>query len=88
MNVEVVKYEGDTLIIRVRGETYTLFSPLVEYLLQDPDVEYVTYDVDHPLFETSTMKIRTKGADPLEVIRRAVQRILGDLSEIRRSLGV
>ena len=88
MELEVVRYSGDTLIVRVRGETYTLFSPLVEYLLQDPDVEYVTYDVDHPLFETSTLRVKTRGADPLEVVRRAVQRILSDLSELRASLGV
>lgn len=74
------------LEIRVRGESYTLFSPLVEYLSNDPDVEYVQFDVDHPLQENIYFKLKVRRGTPLEAVQRAVNTILADLEELEKSL--
>lgn len=82
----VVRSDGQYLEIQVKGETYTLFSPLVEYLSNDPDVEYVQFDVDHPLLENSTLKLKVRRGTPLEALERAVSAILRDLEALERGL--
>lgn len=86
MSIEIVKLDEHYLELKTKGETYTLFSPLVEYLSGDPDVEYVTFDVGHPLLEDVTFKLKTRNGNPLEAIRRAVQAILGDLEALEKAL--
>lgn len=83
-SLEIVKIDETSLEIKVKGETYTLFSPLVEYLSNDPDVEYVQFDVDHPLLENAYFKVKVKRGSPLEVVERAVKSILSDLEELER----
>lgn len=74
------------LEVRVKGESYTLFSPLVEYLSNDPDVEYVQFDVDHPLQENVYFKLKVRRGTPLEAVQRAVNTILADLEELEKGL--
>jgi len=74
------------LEIKVKGESYTLFSPLVEYLSNDPDVEYVQFDVDHLLQENVYFKLKVRRGTPLEAVQRAVNTILADLEELEKGL--
>jgi DNA-directed RNA polymerase subunit L len=86
LNLEILRLDDRCLEIRVRGESYTLFSPLVEYLSNDPDVEYVQFDVDHPLQGNAYFKLKVRRGTPLEVVQRAVNSILADLEELEKSL--
>ncbi|AEA13233.1 DNA-directed RNA polymerase subunit L [Thermoproteus uzoniensis 768-20] len=86
MSIEVVKVDEHYLELKTKGETYTLFSPLVEYLSEDPDVEYVTFDVGHPLLEDVTFRIKTRSGSPLDALRRAVQAIVSDLEALEKSI--
>jgi len=85
-NLEILRLDDKYLEIKVKGETYTLFSPLVEYLSNDPDVEYVQFDVDHPLQENAYFKLKVRRGTPLEAVKRAVNSILADLEELEKSL--
>ncbi|MEZ0319277.1 MAG: DNA-directed RNA polymerase subunit L [Pyrobaculum sp.] len=85
INLEIMKLDDKYLEIKVKGETYTLFSPLVEYLTNDPDVEYVQFDVDHPLQENAYFKLKVRNGEPLQVVQKAVSKILSDLEELEKS---
>ena len=85
-NLEILRLDDRYLEIRAKGESYTLFSPLVEYLSNDPDVEYVQFDVDHPLQENVYFKLKVRRGTPLEAVQRAVNTILADLEELEKSL--
>ncbi|AET31680.1 DNA-directed RNA polymerase subunit L [Pyrobaculum ferrireducens] len=85
LQIEILKLDDRYLEIKARGDTYTLFSPLVEYLSNDPDVEYVQFDVDHPLQENVYFKIKMKRGNPLDAVQRAVNAILSDLEELEKS---
>jgi DNA-directed RNA polymerase subunit L len=85
LQIEILKLDDRYLEIKARGDTYTLFSPLVEYLSNDPDVEYVQFDVDHPLQENVYFKIKVRRGNPLEAVQRAVNAILSDLEELEKS---
>ena len=85
-NLVILRLDDKHLEIKVRGESYTLFSPLVEYLSSDPDVEYVQFDVDHPLQENVYFKLKVRRGTPLEAVQRAVNTILADLEELEEGL--
>ena len=85
LQIEILKLDDRYLEIKARGDTYTLFSPLVEYLSNDPDVEYVQFDVDHPLQENVYFKVKVRRGSPLEAVQRAVNAILSDLEELEKS---
>lgn len=85
-NLEILRLDDKYLEIRAKGESYTLFSPLVEYLSNDPDVEYVQFDVDHPLQENVYFKLKVRRGTPLEAVQRAVNTILADLEELEKGL--
>lgn len=86
LNLEILRLDDRYLEVRVKGESYTLFSPLVEYLSNDPDVEYVQFDVDHPLQENVYFKLKVRRGTPLEAVQRAVNTILADLEELEKGL--
>ena len=86
LNLEILRLDDKHLEVKLKGESYTLFSPLVEYLSNDPDVEYVQFDVDHPLQENVYFKLKVRRGTPLEAVQRAVNTILTDLEELEKSL--
>jgi len=86
LNVEIVKYDQNYLEVLVKGETHTLFAPLLEYLLKHPDVEYAMYDVDHPLLQNVKFRLKTRSRDPVDVLKEVVQEILKDVDSIRDQL--
>ncbi len=84
MEVEVLRLDDKYLELRARGDTYTLFSPIVEYLSNDPQVEYVQLDVDHPLMESVYFKMKTRGGNPLEILQKTIDTILTHVEELER----
>ncbi|AKT34542.1 DNA-directed RNA polymerase, subunit L [Pyrobaculum sp. WP30] len=86
LNLEILRLDDKHLEVKLKGESYTLFSPLVEYLSNDPDVEYVQFDVDHPLQENVYFKLKVRRGTPLEAVQRAVNTILADLEELEKGL--
>ncbi len=86
LQMTILKYEKNYLEVVVKGETHTLFAPLVEYLLKHPDVEYAMYDVDHPLLQNVKFRIRTRSKDPVEVLKEVVSEIVRDIDEFRDKL--
>lgn len=86
LQIEILRLDDHYLELKAKGDTYTLFSPLVEYLSSDSDVEYVQFDVDHPLQEDVYFKVKVRRGNPLEVVQRAVKAIVSDLEELEKSL--
>ncbi len=85
IRLDIVKYDEKYLEVKVKGETYTLFTPLINLLSRDPDVEHVSLDVDHPLTENVTFRVRAR-VDPLIVLERAVNRVIEELKSMESQL--
>ena len=86
LQVSIVKYDKNYIELLVKGETHTLFAPLIDYLLKHPDVEYAMYDVDHPLLQNVKFRLKTKTRDPIEVLKEAISAIVKDIDEFREKL--
>ena len=86
LKINIVKYDRNYLEAIIQGETHTLFAPLVEYLLKHPNVEYAMYDVDHPLTNVVKFRIKTRGKNPIDVIKEVVNQIQEILDEWENKL--
>lgn len=86
LEISIIEYGPNVLRFKVDGETHTLFNALRIELLNDKEVEFAAYKIEHPLFDRIEVVVRTKTIDPLEAIRKAINRIRRKLSTTRKSL--
>jgi len=84
MEIQILEYSPTVLKFKVDGETHTLFNTLRMELLNDEDVTFAAYKVEHPLVDRIIFVVRTKEGDPLEAIRRAVERLEKKLLDAKR----
>jgi len=86
MEIEVEEVAPNEIRLLVRGETYTLLTPVVEELNSREDVEFAGYDVPHPLKEEGGIFLRVKeGLDPREVLKETVRLLIGQYEELERN---
>lgn len=86
MDIEVKEISNSEIRIFVKGETYTLLTPIVEELNSREDVEFAGYDVPHPLKEEGIIFLRVKdGLDPKKILREAVKRLIEEYDGLERS---
>jgi DNA-directed RNA polymerase subunit L len=76
MEVKIVEIGDDFVKLVLRGEGHTYLNLLQHYLLEDEDVIVARYNIPHPLVGEPHLYVRTKGKNPLEVIRRANEKIV------------
>ncbi len=85
LEIEIIEYGPNLLKFKVNGETHTLFNALRIELLNDKDVEFAAYKIEHPLFDRIEFVVRTKTSDPVDAIRKAVNRIRRCLSTMKKA---
>ncbi|MGQ4890986.1 MAG: DNA-directed RNA polymerase subunit L [Candidatus Njordarchaeia archaeon] len=68
------------------GQTHTLFNALRSALLEDEDVKFVAYRLSHPLKEEVIFVLETKKGNPIEAIKRALQKLRDKMNELKRDL--
>ncbi len=84
LEIKIIEYGPNILRFKVDGETHTLFNALRIELLNDKDVEFAAYKVEHPLFDRIEFVVRTKTIDPLEVVKKAINRIRRRFTTIKK----
>ncbi len=71
MELTILNKTGNEINIKVAGETHTLLNMLKTVLLNNKHVEIATYDIKHPTISEPVLFVRTDGADPIDVIKKA-----------------
>ncbi|KCZ70678.1 DNA-directed RNA polymerase, subunit L [Candidatus Methanoperedens nitroreducens] len=71
MELTIINKTENEINIKVAGETHTLLNALKSVLLNNEHVEIATYDIKHPTISEPVLFVRTDGADPIEVIKKA-----------------
>ena len=83
MEIQIIEKGPNILKFKVIGEVHTLLNPLRIELSKDDDVAFVAYKIEHPLVDSAIFIVKTKEGDPLEAIKRAIERILNILKEAK-----
>ena len=76
MEVKIVEIGDNFVKMIIKGEDHTYLNLLQHYLAEDKDVVIAKYNIPHPLVGEPELYVRTNGANPLEVIRRANEKII------------
>ncbi|MDO9096948.1 MAG: DNA-directed RNA polymerase subunit L [Candidatus Methanoperedens sp.] len=71
MELTILNKTDNEINIRVTGETHTILNMLKTVLLNNKHVEIATYDIKHPTISEPVLFVRTDGADPIDVIKKA-----------------
>ncbi len=86
MEVKVEDVAPNEIRVRVKGETYTLLTPIVEELNSREDVEFAGYDVPHPLKEEGLIFLRVKeGLDPRAILKDTIKSLMGEYDKLEES---
>lgn len=86
MDVEVKEVGPSEIRVIVKGETYTLLTPIVDELNLREEVEFAGYDVPHPLKEEGIIFLRVKdGLNPRKVLREAVEKLIDEYDGLEKS---
>ncbi|WP_202318585.1 RpoL/Rpb11 RNA polymerase subunit family protein [Archaeoglobus neptunius] len=76
MEVKIVEIGDDYVRLIVKGEEHTYLNLLQHYLVEDDDVIIARYNIPHPLVGEPELYVRTNGKNPLEVIKKANEKII------------
>jgi len=81
MELTILKKTDKEINIKVAGETHTLLNLLKTALLNNKHVEIATYDIKHPTISEPVLFVRTDGADPIDVIKKATKDLIKECDE-------
>ncbi len=81
MELTIVNKTKNEISIKVAGESHTLLNTLKTALLNNKHVEIATYDIKHPTISDPVLFVRTDGADPIEVIKKASRELVEECDE-------
>jgi DNA-directed RNA polymerase subunit L len=81
MELTILKKTDNEINIRVAGESHTLLNLLKTALLNNKHVDIATYDIKHPTISDPVLFVRTDGADPIDVIKKASKELIKECDE-------
>ena len=91
MEVNVLKKEDDSLLLEIRGETFTLTNTIVEFLWKNQNVLEAADFQEHPLLEEPKIWLKVERGNPVTALKKATQEALKEVekleSEIKKAFG-
>lgn len=81
INLKIISKTDDELHIEFEGESHTLLNLLRTELLADEHVLVATYDTKFPIMDNPIFRLKTRGADPMEVMKQAAASIVAQCDE-------
>ena len=83
MELRVLKEEGKTLIVEVRGETFTLTNLVKEELWNDPNVSEAAEIKEHPYLAEPKIFVKVEKGSPRNALIKACDRIIKKLDKFK-----
>jgi DNA-directed RNA polymerase subunit L len=86
MEINTIKKTKKELEIEIVGENETFLNPIKQRLLEEESVEYAEYFIDHPLLGRPRLYLRTKGGDPLDILKKTLKNLEKEVNTFRKKL--
>lgn len=83
MNIKILKKTEDEVHVEFEGESHTLLNLLRTELLKDDRVLLATHNAKFPTMTEPVFRLKTKDADPVEVMREAASRVVDLCDEFK-----
>jgi len=82
VDIRILKISNEELVFEI-DEGHTICNLLCKRLLKNSSVIFAGYNIRHPLTPVSVVTVRTKGINPINALEEAINRICGELDEIK-----
>ncbi|MCD4806067.1 MAG: DNA-directed RNA polymerase subunit L [Methanococcoides sp.] len=81
MELKILEKSDDEMKMEIAGESHTLLNMLKIILLEDERVHTASYDMKHVTVSDPILFIKTENADPIDVVKDAVAKLITDCEE-------
>ena len=86
MEIEIIEKSGNSIKLKIIGESHTLCNALKGKLADNKDVTFVGYRKEHPLLDYSIFTLKTKKGNAEETLMNAVKEIEEELNGLKKEL--
>ena len=83
MAVKILVNEKNVLELDLGDMDQSLAQLLAEKLSADSSVEFAAYKMDHPVYATPKLYVRTKKGDPLKLVLEKVEEARKEINEFK-----
>ena len=87
MELNVLEESKKRMVFELKGETHTFCNALKEALWKVKGVELASYRIEHPLVGVPKFLIETKGIEPREALKKAVDGLRKMGKEFKKEIG-
>lgn len=84
--LKIIEFGKNYVKLIVRGEDHTYLNLLQHYLSQDKRTVIVRYNIPHPLVGEPELYLRTDGSNPIEVLKKANENIIGVCEDLLKQI--
>lgn len=84
--LKIVEIGKNHIKILVRDEDHTYLNLLQHYLSKDKRTVLVRYNIPHPLVGEPELYLRTDGTNPIEVLKKANETIIGVCKDLMKQI--
>ncbi len=86
MEVKILEMGENYVKLVVKGEDHTFLNLLQHYLLEEEGVVIAKYNIPHPLVGEPELYVKTDGKNPVEVIKKANEKIIKICKELEEKI--
>lgn len=84
MELNVLKRDDHSILLEVKGESFTLTTPIREKLWKDSNVLEAADMKEHPYLEEPKIWVKVERGSPLTALSKAADRLLKDVENLER----
>lgn len=84
MELNILEESSKRMVFELKGETHTFCNALKEALWKIKGVEIASYKIEHPLVKIPKFLIETKGIEPREALKKAIEELRKKTKEFKK----
>jgi len=85
MELNIVRKDDKSLLLEVKGESFTLTTPIKEKLWEDDNVIEAADMKEHPYLEEPKIWVKVERGSPLTALSRAASKLERDLEKLEEA---
>ena len=86
MDIKPLKNERNYIELEFVDSEPSILKAVVANLIDEKEVEFCTVKIDHPQIGNPIFILRTKNADALELLKKAIKKLKEDVVSLEKSV--
>ncbi len=86
MELNILEESKKRMVFELKGETHSFCNALKEALWKIKGVDIASYRIEHPLVGIPKFLIETKGIEPREALKKAIESLKKTTKEFKKEV--